>query len=117
MELAIRRYENELQELRAKEIAVGSRHFAPVRGTIVCGSCVLLAGVAVITATFLHTDGLANAGPLGFVMLLLGAYMLLFAYRNSDRDSMESRELREHIAELEHLIEKQKRIDRTEAEA
>jgi hypothetical protein len=115
-EVAIRRYENEIQELRASEVAIGSKHFAPVRGAFVGGSCALLAGAAVVAAALMHTDGFANDGPLGFVLALLGGYVLLFAYRNSIRDSAELRELREHIAELERLIDQHKQTARADAE-
>jgi DNA-directed RNA polymerase subunit RPC12/RpoP len=116
-ELAIRQYESHIRELRASETAIGSKHFAPVRGTIVCGSGVLLAGAAVVAATLLHTGGFASAGPLGFVLVLLGGYVLLFGYRNSDHDSVELRDLHEQIAELERLIDQQKRITGRDAGA
>jgi hypothetical protein len=107
-ETALRQYEREIQELRDIESAVGSEHFAPVRPTYALGSCVLLAGVAVVAATLLHADAFANTGPLGFVLVLLGGYVLLLSYRNADHDSAELTDLRERIGELERLIEQEK---------
>lgn len=109
-DVAIRQYERDIRELRASETAIGSKHFAPVRGTIVCGGATLLAGVVLSAAVLLHPDGFANSGPLGVVLLLLGGYVLLFGYRNSGRDSAELKDVREQIAELERLIDRQKQI-------
>jgi DNA-directed RNA polymerase subunit RPC12/RpoP len=109
-EMAIRQYESDIRELRASETAIGSKHFAPVRGTMVCGGATLLAGAVVSAAVLLHPDGFANSGPLGVVLVLLGGYVFLFGYRNSNRDSAQLRDVREQIAELERLIDRQKQI-------